>query len=78
MIKTSVCLVLNSLKVCALMLSWNQVVVESIGDFRPGSIDRISGRMLYSADFQLSPNSFKTFRVLFFCPKYIRQTLATF
>ena len=43
MIKTSVCLVLDSLKVCALMLSWNQVAVESIGDFRPGSIDRRAG-----------------------------------
>ena len=29
MIKTSVCLVLDLLKVCALMLSWNRVVVES-------------------------------------------------
>ena len=58
---------------------------RSISDFRlgsinrrTGSIDRISSRMLFSADFQLSPSSFKTFRVLYFCPKYIRQTLATF
>ena len=35
--------------------------------------------MHFSAEFQLNPNSFKTFRVfLFFCPRYRRQTLATF
>ena len=56
---------------------------RSISDFRPSSIDRrtgsinqISGRMLFSANFQLIPSSFKTFRVLYFCPRYIRQTLA--
>ena len=56
---------------------------RSISDLWPGSInrrtdsiDQISGRMLISADFQLSPSSFKTFRVLYFCPRYIRQTLA--
>ena len=43
-----------------------------------GSINRKLGRMRFSADFQLSPSSFKTFRVLCFCPRYIRQTLATF
>ena len=32
----------------------------------------------FSAKFQLSPSLFKTFWVLYFCPRYIRQTLATF
>ena len=50
---------------------------RSISDFRLGSIDRriglidrISGRMLFSVDFQLSPSSFKTFRFLYFCQVY--------
>ena len=45
---------------------------RSFGDFRPGSIDRrtgsidrILGRMCFSIKFQLSPSSFKTFRVMF-------------
>ena len=59
MIKTSVCLVLDSLKVCVLMLSWNRVAVESIGHFRPGSINRKSGRMHFSIEYQLSPSSLK-------------------
>ena len=52
---------------------------------RPGSIDRSlgsinqkSGKMHFSAEFQLSPSSFKMFTVLCFCPRYIRQTLAMF
>ena len=49
---------------------------RSISDFQPGSIDRrigsidrISGKMLFSANFQLSPSSFKTLRVLYFLPQ---------
>ena len=48
---------------------------RSISDFRLGSIDRrtgpinrISGRMCFAAEFQLSPCLFKMFRVLCFCP----------
>ena len=37
-----------------------------------GSINRKSGQMCFSTEFQLSPSLFKTFRVLCFCPKYIR------
>ena len=42
------------------------------------SINRKSGQMRFSAKLQLKPSLFKTFRVLCFCPKYIRQTLATY
>ena len=43
-----------------------------------GSINRKSSQMHFSAEFQLNPSLFKTFRVLYFCPRYIRQTLAMF
>ena len=39
-------------------------------DRRTGSIDQISGRMLFSADFQLSLSSFKMFRVYIFAQVY--------
>ena len=43
-----------------------------------GSINRKSGQMRFSAEFQLNPSLFKIFKVLCFFPRYIRQTLAMF
>ena len=65
---------------CALYVKLESSGYRSISDFWPGSIDRrtgsidrISSIMFFSVDFQLSPSSFKMFRVLYFCPKYIKQ-----
>ena len=73
MIKTG-CLVLFRLaQSCAFYVKLESSWCRSYYAFWPGSIDwslgsidRISGRMHFSADFQLSPGSFKTFRILCF------------
>ena len=77
MIKISVKSCLDSFKVCV-NVKLESSGCRSISDFQLGLIDRILDRMLLSIDFQLNPNSFKMFRVLYFFPRYIRQTLATF
>ena len=85
MIKTRCLVVFRLAQSCVIYvkldLSWYRIKSA----IRPGSIDqslgsinRNSGRMRFSTKFQLSPSSFKTFRVLYFCPRYIRQTLTTF
>ena len=85
MIKTG-CLVLFRLaQSCVFYVKLDSCWCRIDSAFWPGSIDqslgsinRNSGRMSFSAEFQFNPSSFKTFRVLCFCPRYIRQTLATF
>ena len=63
------------LKVCALYVKLESSGCRSISDFRPGSIDqrtgsidRISGRMCFSAEFQLSPSSLKRLGFYVFAP----------
>ena len=53
---------------CALYVKLESSGCRSISDFWPGSIDRISGRMCFFAEFQLGPSSLKTFRVYVFAP----------
>ena len=50
-------------------------IVSRLGsiDRSLGSINQKSDQMHFSAEFQLNPNLFKTFRVLCFFPRYIRH-----
>ena len=85
MIKTSCLVLLRLAQSCVFYVKLDSSRCRFIRAIRPGSIDRSLGsinqnlgRMYFSTEFQLSPSSFKTFKVLCFCPRYIRQTLATF
>ena len=78
----SVLVLLKVVRLCKVGIELN---AEKINAFRFGSIDRSlgsinrsSGRMFFCRIFQLSPSCFKTFLGFLICPKYKRQTLATF
>ena len=70
--------VLVLLKVVHLCKVGIELNAEKINAFWPGSTDQSLGRMFFCRIFQLNPSCFKTFLGFLICPKYKRQTLATF
>ena len=84
MIKTSCLVLFRIAQSCVFYVKLDSSWCRINNAFRPGSIDRSLGsidrklsRMPFFVDFRLRSSSFKSFNVLCFCPRYIRQTLAT-